>query len=160
AGNIPGNAAQGVVEFAIAPSNNDVIYVIHGNTGVYKTTNGTAVTPAWAITAALPVGTAQPTWICIDPTDPNNAWVTFSGYAAGTKVYVTTNGGTTWTNVSSNLPNLPINCIVYEPGSGDRVYVRTDVGVYYMDNSGPNWTAYNNGLPNVPVHDMEINSAN
>ena len=131
-----------------------------GNTGVYKTTNATAATPTWAVTGTLPVGTAAATWICIDPTDPNTAWVTFSGYAAGTKVYQTTNGGTTWTNVSSNLPNLPANTIVYEPGSNDRVYVGMDVGVYYKDNSSPNWTLYNAGLPNVPISDLEMSPAN
>lgn len=158
AGNIPGNAAQGVIEFAIAPSNNDVIYVIHGNTGVYKTTNATAATPTWAATGALPA--VQATYIAIKATDPNTAWVVFSGYTAGTKVYKTINGGTTWTNVSTTLPNLPVNCIVYEPGSNDRVYVGMDVGVYYVDNSNPNWTAYNTGLPNVPVFDMEISPIN
>lgn len=157
-GNIPGNAAQGVIEFAIAPSNPDVIYVIHGNTGVYKTTNASAATPTWAATGALPG--VQATYIAIKSTDPNTAWVTFSGYTGGTKVYKTINGGTTWTNVSTNLPNLPANCIVYEPGSNDRVYVGMDVGVYYLDNSTTNWTLYNAGLPNTPISDLEISPIN
>ncbi|MCE3227011.1 MAG: hypothetical protein K0S32_1562 [Bacteroidetes bacterium] len=155
---IPGTAGQGVIEFAIAPSNNQVIYVIHGNSGVYKTTN--AGTSWAAFNTGLPIASAQAEFIAIDPTDANNAWVVFSGYSSGNKVFMTTNGGTSWTNVSSNLPNLPTNCIVYEPGSADRVYVGMDVGVYYKDNSGPNWTLYNNGLPNTPVHDMEISPAN
>ena len=158
AGNIPGNAAQGVIEFAIANSNTDVIYVIHGNTGVYKTTNASAATPTWAATAALPG--VQATYVAIKSTDPNTAWVTFSGYTAGTKVYKTINGGTSWTNVSTNLPNLPANVICYEPGSNDRVYVGMDVGVYYLDNSTTNWTLYNTGLPNTPIYDLEISAAN
>jgi hypothetical protein len=158
AGTIPGNASQGVIEFAIAPSNNNVIYVIHGNTGVYKTTNATAATPTWAATAALPG--VQATYVAIKATDPNTAWVTFSGYTSGTKVYKTINGGTSWTNVSTNLPNLPANCIVYEPGSNDRVYVGMDVGVYYLDNSTTTWTLYNAGLPNTPIADLEISAAN
>lgn len=157
-GNIPGNASQGVIEFAIAPSNNDVIYAIHGNTGVYKTTNASAATPTWAATAALPG--VQATYIAIKSTDPNTAWVTFSGYTSGTKVYKTINGGTSWTNVSTNLPNLPANTIVYEPGSNDRIYVGMDVGVYYLDNSTTNWTLYNTGLPNTPIADLEISAAN
>jgi len=158
AGNIPGNASQGVIEFAIAPSNPDVIYVIHGSTGVYKTTNASAATPTWAATAALPG--VQATYIAVDATDPNTAWVTFSGYTAGTKVYKTINGGTSWTNVSTNLPNLPANCIVYEPGSNDRIYVGMDVGVYYLDNTTTTWTLYNSGLPNTPISDLEISPAN
>ncbi len=157
-GTIPGNASQGVIEFAIAPSNPDVIYVIHGNTGVYKTTNASAATPTWAATGALPG--VQATYIAVKATDPNTAWVTFSGYTGGTKVYKTINGGTSWTNVSTNLPNLPANCIVYEPGSNDRVYVGMDVGVYYLDNSTTNWTLYNTGLPNTVIADLEISPIN
>lgn len=143
-----------IIEFAIAPSNNQVIFVIQG-TSVFKTTNaGTSWTN---ITAGI---SGSPTYIAFDPTDANNAWVTVSGYSAGNKVFVTTNGGTTWTNVSSNLPNLPANCIVYEPGTSDRIYVGMDVGVYYKDNSTANWTLYNTGLPNVPIADLEMSPAN
>ncbi len=143
-----------IVDFAIAPSNNQVLYVIHG-TSVFKTTNaGTSWTN---VTTGI---TGSPTYVAIDPLDANNAWVTISGYSGGNKVFMTINGGTTWTNVSSNLPNLPANCIVYEPGTLDRVYVGMDVGVYYKDNSGPNWTLYNAGLPNTVISDLEISPAN
>jgi hypothetical protein len=145
-----------IVEFAIAPSNNQVMYVIHG-TSIRKTTDGGAT---WTnVTTGVPVGSAAPTFITIDPTDPNTVFVTCSGYSAGNKVFRTTNGGTTWTNISYNLPNLPANCSVYEPGSNDRVYIGMDVGVYYIDNSATSWTLYNGGLPNVPVSDMEISAA-
>ncbi len=146
--------AGNIVEFAIAPSNNQIMYVIH-NTTLFKTINGGT---SWTnVTAGIG---GVPVYVSIDPTDPNNAWVTCSGYTAGAKVYMTINGGTTWTNVSSNLPNLPANCIVYEPGTLDRIYVGMDVGVYYKDNAGPNWTLYNASLPNVPISDLEISPAN
>jgi hypothetical protein len=143
-----------LVEFAVAPSNNQVIYVIHG-TGLFKTINGGT---SWtSVNTGLP---ANKTYISIDPTDANNVWVTASGYTAGSKVFMTTNGGTSWTNVSTNLPNLPANCIVYEPGTSDRIYVGMDVGVYYKDNSTTNWTLYNTGLPNTVIADLEISPAN
>lgn len=148
--------AGSVTEFAIAPSNSLVLYVLK-NSAVMKTTNGGT---SWTnITGTLPVGSAAPTYVAIDPTDPNTAWVTFSGYSAANKVFMTTNGGTSWTNVTSNLPNLPANCIVYEPGTNDRVYVGMDVGVYYKDNSTTNWTLYNAGLPNTVISDLEISPA-
>lgn len=145
-----------IVEFAIAPSNNQVIYVIHG-TSIRKTTDGGLT---WInVTSTLPVSSAAPTFITIDHTDANTAWVTLSGYSAGNKVFQTTNGGVSWTNISSNLPNLPANCSVYQPASSDRIYVGMDVGVYVKDNSSPNWTLYNSGLPNTPISDFEISPA-
>ena len=142
-----------VVEFAIAPNNNQVLYVIKGN-ALFKTTNGGT---SWTtITGTLPVGSAQMTYLAVDPTDANNVFVTFSGYSAGNKVFVSTNGGTNWTNISTGLPNLPVNCIAYQPGSADGIYVGCDVGVYYRDNTNTTWSAYNTGLPNAPVFDLEI----
>jgi photosystem II stability/assembly factor-like uncharacterized protein len=145
-----------IVEFAIAPSNNLVIYVLKSS-GIYKTTNGGTT---WStVTSNVPVGAASPQYITIDPTDPNNAWVVLSGYSSGNKVFVTTNGGTSWTNVSSNLPNLPANCSVYQAGSNDMIYIGMDVGIYFKDNASTNWTLYNAGLPNVPVHELQISPA-
>lgn len=146
-----------IIEFAIAPSNSQVIYVLKSN-AIYKTLDA-GIT--WTtVTNGVPVGSAQPENICIDPTDPNNAWVVLSGYSAGNKVYVTTNGGSTWTNFSGNLPNIPANCIVYQPGTNDLVYVGMDIGIYYRSNTSTSWTLYNTGLPNVPVSDLEITAVN
>jgi hypothetical protein len=150
-------AGGSIREFAIAPSNNQVIYVLK-SAGIYKTTNGGT---SWTtVTNGVPVNLAAPQYISIDPNDPNNAWVVLSGYSSGNKVFVTTNGGTSWTNVSSNLPNIPANCIVYEPGTSDRIYVGMDVGVYYRDANASSWTLYNTSLPNVPISELEISPAN
>lgn len=154
---LPATGGSGsIVEFAIAPSNNQIIYVLHSGS-IRKTTDGGAT---WTnVTGIVPVGSAAPTYICIKPNDPNTAWVTLSGFSAANKIYKTTNGGTTWTNITGNLPNLPNNCIVYEPGSNDRVYVGMDIGVYYRDNAAAAWTLYNSGLPNTPVSELEISPA-
>lgn len=144
-----------IVEFAIAPSNNQVLYVIHG-TSVRKTTDGGQT---WTnVSNGIP-GSAAPTFVTIDPNDENNAWVTCSGYSAGNKVFQTNNGGATWTNISYNLPNIPANCSVYQVGTNDRIYVGMDVGVYTKDNSSSTWTLFNNALPNAPISDMEISPA-
>lgn len=143
-----------IVEFAIAPSNNQVIYVLYAGS-IRKTINGGTT---WTnVTNGVSGG--QFTFVTIDPTDPNTAWVTVSGYTAGSKVFQTMDGGATWMNISSNLPNLPANCSVYEPGSNDRIYIGMDVGVYYKDNSSANWTLYNTSLPNAAIMDMEMSPA-
>lgn len=143
-----------IIEFAVAPSNSQVIYVLHPGS-IRKTTNGGTT---WTnVTGTVPAGNV--TFITIKPTDPNTAWVTVSGYTAGSKVYQTVDGGATWMNISSNLPNLPANCSVYEVGSNDRIYIGMDLGIYYKDNSSTNWTLYNTGLPNVVVMDMEMSPA-
>lgn len=139
---------------AVAPSNTNYIYT--SSLGLMKkTTNGAS--PFTDITSGLPVANAGINYIAVSNTDPNSVWVVFSGYAAGKKVYHSTNGGSTWVNVSGSLPNVPVNTIVYENGSPDRVYVGTDIGVFYRDNNTTDWVFYNDGLQNVMVHELEIN---
>jgi hypothetical protein len=148
--------AGSVLEFAIAPSNNQIIYVLK-NTAIIKSTDGGAT---WVnSTNGAPIGGASCANVIINPTNPNMVWVVLSGYSGANKVVKTINGGTSWTNVTTNLPNLPANCGVYQPGSNDRVYIGMDIGVYYIDNSSPNWVLYNYSLPNVPVSDLEISPA-
>ncbi len=145
--------SNSITEFAIAPSNPQIIYVIQGNT-LYKTINGGT---SWTnITGTLPIGSAQLTWVTVENDDPNSVWVTFSGYLSGNKVFISSNGGTSWTNYSTGLPNLPANCITYWNGTKDGLYIGCDVGVYYRDSTMSTWTIYNTGLPNTSVHDVEI----
>jgi hypothetical protein len=87
----------------------------------------------------------------------DRVWVTLSGYAANHKVYESVNGGLNWANITENgLPNLPVNCIVYQAGTNDDLYVGTDVGVYYKNNTMTDWIPYMTGLPNVVVKELEI----
>jgi PKD repeat protein len=152
---IPPPSAGNIIEFAIAPSNNQVIYALKtGSGGVSKSTNGgTSFT-----SCANPTTAASPSWVAISNTDPNVVFVVYSGYSATAKVFKSTNGGTSWTNLSTGLPNIPVNCVVYENGStgGDGVYIGTDLGVYFRDNSMSSWVDFSSGLPNNAVSDLEI----
>lgn len=143
-----------VIEFVIAPSNNQIIYAIKsGTNAVSKSTNGG--TSFTAVSTGLPT-TVAPTCVTVSNTDPNIVYVTYSGYSGANKVFKSTNGGTSWTNISTGLPNIPVNTIVFQNGStNDAVYIGTDVGVYYKDNTTA-WIAFNTGLPNVSVRDLEI----
>jgi photosystem II stability/assembly factor-like uncharacterized protein len=64
------------------------------------------------------------------------------------------NGGTTWTDKSGNLPDIPVNAIVVDPKTTQRLFAATDHGVYRTQNSGGTWKDFSNGLPNVVVGDM------
>ncbi|MDH4471394.1 MAG: PKD domain-containing protein [Fluviicola sp.] len=143
-----------ILEFVIAPSNNQIIYSVKTN-AVSKSTNGGT---SWTnVTGTLPVASASLTNVTVSNTDPNIVWVTFSGYSAANKVFKSTNGGTSWTNVTTGLPNVPCNTIVYQnAAANDVVYVGTDIGVFYRDNTMGSWVAYMDGLPRVSVRDLEI----
>jgi hypothetical protein len=140
----------GIKRFVIAPSNPQIIYALKDN-NISKSVDG-----GMTFTEVLPIGAAQATNLDVSNTDPNKVWVTYSGYEDGYKVFKTVDGGTTWTNISAGLPNIPMNTILYSKGSTtDAVYLGADIGVYYMDNN-TSWTPYFTGLARSRVTDLDI----
>ena len=136
----------------VAPSDPDYIYIATYNR-IWRTTDGGT---SWEdIRPGLPGGNPMSD-IAISTSDPNHIWVTFQGWSSGQKVYTSLDAGDNWTNVSENLPNIPANCVTYEPGSDDAVYVGTDVGIYYTNSNLSEWVDYSQELPNVMVNELEI----
>ncbi|MBA3705557.1 MAG: T9SS type A sorting domain-containing protein [Bacteroidetes bacterium] len=139
--------------FAVAKSNTSIIYAANG-ASMQKTTDGGA---NWsAIGNSLPTN-ASISDITIDNLDPNKAWITYSGYSVSTKVFFTSNGGTTWTNITFSLPNVPINCIIKDNTTTDEIYIGTDIGMYIYNSSLSGWQAFSTGLPNMEVTQLAIN---
>jgi photosystem II stability/assembly factor-like uncharacterized protein len=102
------------------------------------------------------------TWVtrvAVDPANALVAYATFSGFRSGSLLpYVlkTTDGGTNWSSIVSNLPQAPVNDIVIV---GSALYVATDVGVFSSTDGGLSWGAAGAELPNVPVTDLEYRAA-
>jgi photosystem II stability/assembly factor-like uncharacterized protein len=114
------------------------------------------------------------TWKRISNSFPKDLWVSrvIASQHKKERVYVTLNGyrfddfkayvymsddfGTTWTNISSNLPLSPVNVIKEDPVNENLLFVGTDNGLYASLNQGKNWEAFSNGLPNVAVHDVVV----
>ena len=142
-----------IVSMAYAPSNTQTIYVA-SFTELYKTTDGGS---SWssAGTSTTPI-----TYIAVDPTNSQRLYSTNSGYAPNDKVWMSPDAGATWTNYSGTLPNVPVNCIVYQNGTNEGLYIGTDVGVFYTDGSMSDWIPYETGLPNVVVTELEISYNN
>ncbi len=169
-----------ITEFAIAPSNKNYIYIVVGGQidptwGVvppqlYRSTtggnNGNYSIDKFAdLTDSLPVIPGDTTiyhpiitGIAVHPSDPNKIWISLTGYYPTLKVYYSSNGGYSWSNYdpTGSLPNLPINGIVYQEGTNDRLYIATDAGVYVKTAPTANWTRYGN-IPNVRVTEIKIN---
>jgi hypothetical protein len=139
---------------AVAPTSSATIYVGTDDGRMWITRNTGST---WTeITAGLP--TRFITRVTVDPTDANLAYVTVSGYTVGdtaAHVFRTTNGGSSWQDISGNLPNAPVNDIVYNPQNRTVLYVGTDVGVFTSSDGGVTWTTAGSGLPIVPIMDLD-----
>ncbi|WP_020570361.1 T9SS type A sorting domain-containing protein [Neolewinella persica] len=144
-----GNA--NIIEFKIAPSNNQIIYATDG----FNVAKSTDAGVTWSDKSASNQS-ASVTQIAISNIDPNKVWITCSGYTASEKVYKSTDGGDNWTNISTGLPNIPFNTIAFQNGSNDLVYVGADVGVFHRDNAAASWTSFFTALPRTQIKDLKI----
>jgi ligand-binding sensor domain-containing protein len=96
------------------------------------------------------------TRVAIDPRDARTVYVTLSGYRSGSyrpHVLVSRNAGTSWTDISGNLPQAPVNDIIL--ASHGILYVATDQGVFVSFSGLNRWLRLGRGMPLVPVDDLE-----
>ena len=99
---------------------------------------------------------ARSGWVSSMAVHPANAsllWLTIVQFAAG-RVYRSGDGGSAWTDVTANLPDLPVNSVEVDPWNQARAWVALDVGVWQTLDSGATWSEYGVGLPNALVEDL------
>lgn len=156
--------AEPIDALAIAKASAGTIYASAGG-NVYVTTNGGST---WNLRdpVSSPSTDLDFTDIAIDPTNSQIAYIVaanFSDLTGGPHVWKTINGGTSWTNISGNLPDAPVWSMALDPngpGSADDIlYIGTDAGVYRSANAGATWAAFATALPNAQVRDLEYNQA-
>jgi len=97
--------------------------------------------------------------IDVDPTNNLVAYVVrdqFNGGGASGHVFRTSNGGGTWKDITSNLPDIPANTLAIDTRTG-ILYVGTDASVFASINGGTSWVNFGNGLPNARVVELELN---
>lgn len=150
---------------SITLANNDAttqkIIVIGENNTILKSadeTNWSAITP--------PAGVVFNS-IYAKKNNWDTLFATASGYNAANKIFISTDNGVNWTNITKNFPNIQAKKIIAYEGT-DTVFIATELGVYFGRVSdattarvaGPTpWARYGAGLPNVRIEDMEISQA-
>ncbi len=102
--------------------------------------------------------------IAVDPGDSNTVIAVFAGAFGGGQVWVTTSGGSSWTNRSAGLPNNPMRAVVYDGTrllvGGGQLFGTQNVGLYESINLGANWTAlHDTSWPRLVVFDVAVDPA-
>jgi len=91
--------------------------------------------------------------------DLGTAYVTYTGYRNydfRPFVYRTTDFGETWTDISANLPDGPVNVIREHHRNPELLFVGTEFQVFVSIDAGASWTSMKLDMPTNPVHDMKI----
>jgi photosystem II stability/assembly factor-like uncharacterized protein len=146
-----GNISSRIVTGAYHPTNPNIMYIGPANGGVWKTVDGGINwTPLTDDQPSMAMGA-----IAIDPVNPDIIYAgtgeaTYSGvsyYGAG--LLKSTNGGATWTHITSGLPaSTYFSRIVIKPGNSNYLLAALGTGsggLYRSTNGGMTWTAVHSG---------------
>lgn len=149
-----------ITAMMIAPSDGSRMYVGTSRGLLWMTQNGGTT---WSNITGTGLPNRNLTDIDVDPTDPSNVVVTFSGFNTG-HVFRNSNvlAGSNWTDLNGSgpdaLPNIPTNTVALDPTNTSRLFVGTDIGVFASEDNGATWTDATTplGLPNTRVTELAI----
>ncbi|HRH04139.1 MAG TPA: PKD domain-containing protein [Bacteroidia bacterium] len=99
--------------------------------------------------------------IAIENGNDNHLLVTYSSYGVNS-VWETTNGGTSWTSVEGNIPDMPVRCALFNPNNSQQALIGTELGVWSTDllnGAATNWAPSNSGLANTRVTQLQIRTS-
>ena len=152
-GNVPYGTLTTISE---SPLNKDIIYTGSDDGMIHVTKNGGKT---WKnISQDLP----QDLWVSklyASSHEENIIYASLDGYRwdnFSPYLFKSMDYGKTWTSISSNLPDSPINVVIEDNINQNILYVGNDHGVYVSLDSGINWEPFSSGLTSAAVHDLVI----
>jgi hypothetical protein len=161
---LSGSSTDYITAMAVAPSDSNTVYAGSRLAVVYATTNALKGASATftKVSAGLPYRSL--TQLVVDPINAMKAYAAFSGFSGfgdtPGHIFETTDGGGSWTSIDGDLPNVPVNDLVIDPGDPEEmIYAATDVGVFVTANGGAHWSTLAAGLPNDQVMSVRIQAS-
>jgi uncharacterized repeat protein (TIGR01451 family) len=102
-------------------------------------------------------------WIAVDRSNYRIAYIAYNGFNAATPhqpghVFKTTDAGQSWTDISGNLPDTPVNSIVLDPSYPNTLYAATDVGPFMTRDGGATWAQIGTGTPVVAFDQIDMDT--
>ena len=151
---------QSIEAVVIDPVNTLTLYAATASTAFFKSDDGGQ---NWSAVASLPGSSSG--GLAIDPINPTTLFAGYGGFS-NEGVFTggvarSTDGGLSWTNVSSGLPNSEVYDLAIHPSVPTIVFAATAGGVFKSTDNGENWIDVNAGLPDqISISVFAIDPAN
>jgi PKD repeat protein len=143
----------------VSPNTANRVFFGLDNGDVVRVDNAHAAATFTNVSTGLPA--AYMTCIEVENGNDNHLLVTYSNYGVNS-VWESLNGGTTWTSVEGNLPDMPVRWALFNPNNTDQALLATELGVWSTDNLNAGatvWGASNTGLANVRTDMLQIRTS-
>ncbi|MFN8287774.1 MAG: T9SS type A sorting domain-containing protein [Chitinophagales bacterium] len=156
-GNASGQSFNVITSLDNAKKDDRLIYVGTSDGNVWRSDNDCAT---WVnISAGLP--DRYVTSVKASPNDSNTVFVSHSGYRSDElipHVHKSLNRGSTWIDISGNLPQVAINDLLILPGNDSVIFAASDGGVFVTLDGGNDWQRLGINMPLVPVFELCFNA--
>lgn len=153
--NIPSIRAMDINKF-----NPDIIYAQSYNSTAWNVWRSDDAGETWTDVGDASIPSFGVTALEASPHDENTIYATRnSTFPNRDHVKVSYDNGVSWTNITHNLPDIPVRSILVSPLTADNIYLGTDLGVYVSTDAGESWCPFNNNLPIVAVFDIDFVAA-
>lgn len=153
----PGQSFSWTAPFFMHPSNNTILFTAAYRP--YKSTNGGS---SWFPMTTSDLTNAPIVSFDVSRVNPDYMIIGGTDYASNPPVFISINGGSQWTTVTSNIPGAAryISRVVCHPTKAATMFiVRSGFGsgkIYRTTNAGASWQDISSNLPDVPHNDLFI----
>lgn len=152
-GNVPYGTISSITE---SPLQFGLMYTGSDDGQVYRTMDGGA---HWELLSQDLPGEYWISTVLASTHEKSRVYTSLNGYRwdeFSPYLYLSEDFGSTWKDISGNLPSSPINVVIEDPTNEDLLFAGTDQGVYVSFDRGGEWNLMNSGMPVVAVHDLAI----
>jgi len=156
------NGARNCTISAIGVGGGQAVYTGSLNGLVYISTDAQVNnTPTWTRLDNGKLPKRPVTQFAVDPSNYRIAYAAYAGFNAATPskpghLFKTTDGGQSWTDISGNLPDSPVNSIILDPSYANTLYAGTDVGPFASFDGGGTWSALGTAFPIVSIWQLDL----
>ena len=171
---VPGMSPRQLTTVKVDPFSANTIWVGASFSAVpmvLKISDANTTTPTILASATIPVASgAAISSIDVDPANANHILVTLSNYGV-VSVFESINGGTSYTSIEGNLPDMPVRWGIFAPpnaqlngptGGNGGVLLGTELGVWStsaITGGTTVWIPNNAGQANVSTHMLKFRAS-
>lgn len=154
---LPGSETSGVITaISVSPANSSTLYAATSTGSILASSDGGST---WTMVAASGLPARPLIGLRAAADDPRHLWAALGGRNSiqpSGHVFVSSDGGATWTARSTGLPDAPVQCLLLDPLDVNTAYAATSGGMYATGDGGATWKPLGQGLPAIPVTDLTI----
>ena len=158
---IPGMEGETISAVTVSPNVPNRVYFGTNEGKAFKIDDANSTPSTTEITITEPGSGGFISCIEVENGNDDHLILTYSNYGT-ISVWESTDGGSTWTNIEGNLPDMPVRWALINPLNNDQVLLATEMGVWSTNNlDGTNtfWGPTNMNLANTRVDMLQYSPA-